>query len=81
MKVEVFNHRPAVNVSDYYNVPGYSIASCKAEEIIKRRVKMGAKYRQRIEKRYPLLRYIGLQNYNEPDVVDYRKLIDCRGEF
>lgn len=62
------------------NIQGYFKIEGKAERIVKARLRIGKKLLAAKKAKYPLLKYIDLKHFNSPEMVEYRQLIDSKGE-
>ena len=69
-----------VNMPSYCSVPGYEDSREKALEMIESRKRIGKKLLQIKKDRYPLLKYINIKHFNTPEMLEYRKFIDNKGE-
>lgn len=69
-----------VNMPSYCSVPGYEDSREKALEMIESRKRIGKKLLQIKKDRYPLLKYIDIKHFNTPEMLEYRKFIDNKGE-
>ncbi len=62
------------------NIMGYYDIERKAERIVKARMRIGKNLLAAKKAKYPLLKYIDLKYFNSPEMVEYRQLIDSKGE-
>lgn len=62
------------------NIDGYWEAEKKASRIIKARKRIGKKLLEIKKSKYPLLKYVDLKHFNTPEMIEYRNLIDNKGE-
>lgn len=62
------------------NIQGYYKIEEKAERIVKSRLRIGKKLLAAKKAKYPLLKYIDLKHFNSPEMIEYRQLIDSKGE-
>lgn len=62
------------------NIQGYYEIEEKAYKIVKARLRIGKKLLEAKKAKYPLLKYIDLKHFNSPEMVEYRQLIDSKGE-
>lgn len=70
-----------VNMSYYLsNIQGYYAAEEKARRIVKGRLRVGKKLLETKKSRYPILKYVDLKYFNTPEMIEYRQLIDSKGE-
>ncbi|AKJ73515.1 hypothetical protein SP40_74 [Salmonella phage 40] len=74
-------YKPKVNMSySLCNIKGYYDMESKAKRIVNRRMRIGKKLLELKKSRYPMLKYVDLRHFDKPEVVEYRKLIDSKGE-
>lgn len=74
-------YKPKVNMSySLSNVEGYYELDRKAKRIVNARMRIGRKLLEIKKSRYPLLKYVDLKHFNTPEMIEYRQLIDSKGE-
>lgn len=62
------------------NIKGYYRAAKTAERMVNGRIRIGKVLINKVKEKYPLLKHIPMQHFNSPEVVEYRKFIDSKGE-
>lgn len=74
-------YKPKVNMSNsLYNIKGYHRAEKAAARIVNGRIRIGKGLINKVKEKYPLLKHIPMQHFNSPEVVEYRKFIDSKGD-
>lgn len=74
-------YKPKVNMSySLSNIKGYYDLEEKATRIVNARMRIGRKLLEIKKSRYPLLKYVDLKHFNTPEMIEYRQLIDSKGE-
>lgn len=66
--------------STLYHVKGYYSAERTAKRIVNGRIRVGKSLINKVKERYPLLKHIPMEHFNSPEVAEYRKFIDSKGE-
>lgn len=59
----------------------YGELNHRAKILIANRVKCGKAYIARLEKKYPLLKHVGLKYWDTPAMIEYRELIDTKNNI
>lgn len=74
-------YKQKVNMANtLYNIKGYYRAEKTAERIVSGRIRIGKGLINKVKERYPLLKHIPMEHFNSPEVAEYRKFIDSKGE-
>ena len=74
-------YKQKVNMANtLYNIKGYYRAEKTAERIVSGRIRIGKGLFNKVKERYPLLKHIPMEHFNSPEVAEYRKFIDSKGE-
>lgn len=74
-------YKEKVNMaSTLYHVKGYYSAERTAKRIVNGRIRVGKSLINKVKERYPLLKHIPMEHFNSPEVAEYRKFIDSKGE-
>lgn len=84
VKVERHVYRPVVML-DFNNLTMTQSSTYRkyediAKEHLRRKTRIAKKYVKKVVDRYPLLKYTGMEHFNKPEVVQYRQMIDNKGE-
>lgn len=75
------NYRPHFHKWEGNTAWKHSELNHRAKILIANRVKCGKAYIARLEKKYPLLKHVGLKYWDTPAMIEYRELIDTKNNI